>query len=163
MKGRKPKPSYLHAVQGTARADRTNLNEPKPRPLPPKHPAYLALSATAKRVFRDVLAVAPWITEADFLILAKLAQAVADWGAANKRKQEQAKKYPQYGGLLSFGSKNQLVVAPEIQIMRSAEVVILRISAELGLTPSARSRIKLPTEDGAGDLEAFLNSGKQGK
>lgn len=163
MAGRKPKPTGLKLVQGTARADRIHANEPKPKPLPPKHPAYLKLNATAKRVFRDVLKVAPWITEADYLPLAELAQAVADWGVANGRKNKNAKMYPDYGGVLAFGSMGQLTMAPELRIMRAAEVTINKMSVELGLTPSARSRINLPEGKSEDELEEFMNRGRKAK
>ena len=51
------KPSHLKAVSGTERADRKNVNEPKPNlPLgdPPKH-----LTAKQKKVWREIVSIIP--------------------------------------------------------------------------------------------------------
>lgn len=41
MRGRKPLPTALHVLQGTARADRQNVDEIKPKPSSGRCPRYL--------------------------------------------------------------------------------------------------------------------------
>src|SRR5262245_6070467 len=45
MAGRKRKPSHIHLVQGTARPDRINKNEPKAPSEPPRAPSFLSKRA----------------------------------------------------------------------------------------------------------------------
>jgi P27 family predicted phage terminase small subunit len=59
-------------------------------------------------------------------------------------------------GVLVPGYRGSLVKNPALQAARDSEQTMLRCFAELGLSPSARSRLEAPELEDDGDLESLL-------
>jgi P27 family predicted phage terminase small subunit len=58
-------------------------------------------------------------------------------------------------GLLVEGRRDGLVTNPAVRIQRDAATLIRMLAAELGLTPSARSRLSVE-EGSSDDVDDFL-------
>lgn len=133
MKGRKPKPTHLKLVTGNPGKRKLSKVEPQPRKGRPDAPEWLVPEARAEwdRVI-DELVGSIGLSLIDRAVLAT---------------------YCQLWGRFVEGEKiNKPVKATHITQMRG-------LAAELGLTPSSRSRISAPNpkddrDDGWGNLDA---------
>jgi len=110
MRGRKPKPTFLHVVEGTLNvtrhADRPDTELPAGRPVKPKW-----LKRRAARIWDEYAPRMVWLGEIDSAMLAAWCSLFAEFEA------------------------DQAMSAPRISQMRG-------LAAELGLTPSARTRFR---------------------
>jgi phage terminase small subunit len=80
MAGRKPLPTHLKLVKGTARPHRMNRAEPKPAVAQPEPPAHLDERARGRfAVLAEVLARHGVMTELDAGALARYAVAWCRW------------------------------------------------------------------------------------
>lgn len=147
--GRKPKPSYLKLVTGTARKGRTNKAEPKPdlaRPMPPTE-----LSDDAKvewgRV-SDILYKLGILTEIDRGILAAYCQSYGRWMQAERTLAKMAKMDDSTGALMIKTQGGNTIQNPIVGIANKAMADMAKYATDLGMTPSARSRVTTkPKED----------------
>jgi len=142
-KGRKPKPTAMKRLEGNPGHRPLNDREPKlPRGIPtcPRE-----LSSAAKRHWKH-LAIQLWnvgiLTEIDQSVLAALCMEWVTWLDAKAKLSKQ--------GLVTLSGSGSLKPSPYITISNQAMANILRILAELGMTPSSRTRVK--TADGPEQL-----------
>ena len=152
MRGRKPKPSHLKILQGTARRDRTNTNEPVFKKLTVMRPPTW-LSPEAKKSFK---VLAKMLTEAgvlqvsDKMVLSLLCEQYQTFLAADKIVKAEGMHYTMPGG--------QMRVHPAVKIRHDAQQQIRQFAVEFGLTPSSRSRVSVTDVTGSKDpLEEFLD------
>lgn len=130
MRGRKPAPQALKLVNGT-RKDRLNPDEPQLEVAEPRMPLHLNRRARAE--WRRLV---PGLLEAGVLtwdnsgVMADLCQAVADIA-------ELVKDIRKHGRVDANGRRR-----PETIMLREARESRRKCEVELGLTPSARSRVK---------------------
>lgn len=136
--GRKPKPTGLHVLDGTFRADR---HGPLPgarapagtAPDPPRH-----LRGTALRVWRktvqdlDQLGI---LDRADQGILAAYCEARAELSWADYKIRTE--------GRIVETSTGNIRAHPAVGIKNQAALRVGKFAAELGLTPSARARLRV--------------------
>lgn len=150
MRGRKPTPTVLKLVAGQTRKDRLNDDEPQPGEgvpeCPSEHPDvrlvwdYILNQLTRMRV----------VTMADRDALGAYCEAVVQHRVASEMLARD--------GLVIAGSHGGLVSHPAQKIQREAANQIRAFGTEFGLTPSARTRIKVGAsssvapETGAGRL-----------
>ena len=136
MKGRKPTPSRLVALRGgtayTHRPARSNVPEP-PASLPPC-PDHLDDAAREEwaRVGNLLLSVRV-MTDADRAVLALYCQAWSEWVQATT----EARACP-----VTSRADGSPMLNLWMRVAREAADRVMRTAAELGLTPTARSRIK---------------------
>ena len=134
-RGRKPKPTAIKRLAGNPGHRRLNDREPQ---LPLAIPACPRnLSQDAKRHWKRFavqLYNAGIITEIDQSILAALC---AEWATWSKAKAQLAKH-----GLVALTAGGSYKPSPYITISNTALANILRMLAELGMTPSSRTRVK---------------------
>jgi P27 family predicted phage terminase small subunit len=141
------KPTALKLVTGTARADRTNGNEPEPQLLndltPPAH-----LSERSAAVWREVAPMLRRIqvlTEADVISLEMLCDAVADYRLARQTRGDDMVTYSHKGSQML----DQWLVAQQACGKR-AEVLMGRF----GMDPVSRSKVMVePQGDLFGDKQ----------
>ncbi len=140
MNGRRPMPTNLRILRGETRPSRLNRNEPKPAPRKPTCPKHL--SPAAKRVFRAIcveLRDMGLLSKADTFLIEVLSNAVVHYRANVE--------VVDLGGVLTRARDGNLVRNPASTPMRQHADLIVRVTAELGLSPSARSRLTaIPTE-----------------
>jgi P27 family predicted phage terminase small subunit len=154
MRGRKPKPTVIRILEGNPGKRAFNDHEPVPPPGMPNCPEYLDDEARAEwfrtaKVLHDM----QLLSMADRTALAAYCVAYSRWIHA----EQQVKKY---GSIVKSPEKGFPMKSPYLCIADQAMEAMRKFMVEFGLTPSSRSRIKVP-----GDLEAqdefdtFLKTG----
>lgn len=136
MRGRKPKPTYLKLITGNPGRRPLNDKEPAPQLALPSVPPHLSDAAKVEwgRVCNEMYDLGI-MTRLDRGVLAAYCQAYADWCLYS----EQVEKF----GSLAKGSKGQPIISPVVKLRNAARAEMVRFAAELGITPSARSRVSV--------------------
>lgn len=138
MKGRKPKPTALKRLSGTARPDRVNAAEPQFR-VPertPSPPAYLAQEAAD--VWRDLgklLREAGLFTVVDRYALAMFCSVAGRWMDAERKMRSS-------GGPVLIAESGNLYQNPWYCVANKSWSQMRQMLSEFGLTPAERSRLK---------------------
>jgi P27 family predicted phage terminase small subunit len=148
VKGRPPTPVALHRAQGTYRADRHG-GTPEPKAAVPKAPAWL--DKEAKKVWRYFsarLAAVKVLTELDREALAIYCTSAARLAKAEKAIATTGEVIKSPAG---FAQPN-----PWIGIAQKCQEMMLRYGQELGLSPSARARLRISPETTDNDPMAEL-------
>ena len=136
MAGRPPKPTALKKLQGEKRKSRLNVAEPKPDATMPQCPVWLRAEAKIewKRVCKS-LHECGILTGVDRAALAAYCQAWARWVSAEKQVARQ-------GQILVSGNGGSYI-NPALNAASMALKELLAFTIQLGMTPSARSRLKV--------------------
>jgi P27 family predicted phage terminase small subunit len=149
MRGRKPKPTYLKLISGNPGRRPLNENEPAPRLALPSVPPHLSDEAKVEwgRVANEMYDLG-MLTHLDRAVLASYCQYYATWCKFT----ELADRHP-----LMKGSKGQPVVSSYMKLANQAYQNMLKAAVELGITPSARSRVSaVPPKDNADPARKYL-------
>lgn len=168
MAGRRPKPTVLKLVQGNPGKRPINDKEPTPKRAKPPRPGHM--SELAKKAWPKVsriLAGLSVLTLADGLALEGLCEAYAELQAARKAIREAGGEYyfcPM--GPSGVDADGKPVAAPGM--WRAHPAVAMRNDAdrrlrawlvEFGLTPAARSKVKVDGQPASEDpAERFFAS-----
>jgi P27 family predicted phage terminase small subunit len=143
--GPAPTPTHLRIVRGD-RKDRINTKEPKPdKSKQPKMPDWL--SDEAKIIWRRTikqLKSMNMLYEADQDVIVAYVNAVVNY--------QKATELVDRSGVLIKGRRDGVVKNPAVQIQRDAATLIRMLAGELGLTPSARTRLKAEQSDESTDF-----------
>lgn len=170
MKGRKPKPTALKELAGNPGHRPLNKLEPKPEGALPDCPKELrGPEKLAWRVVADEMKSV--LTAADQFVLVAFCVA---WGQMLEalrdiRKHGVLVPMPVQAGddknqlalnLALAGSKQELPPAMRVQnpaqsILKNSMLMVQKLAGDLGLTPSARARLKAESE-APDDAEDFL-------
>src|SRR5262245_10470136 len=154
MKGRKPKPTIIRILEGNPGKRALNDHEPVPPPGMPDCPEYLDDEAKAEwfrtaKVLHDM----QLLSMADRTALAAYCVAYSRWIHA----EQQVKKY---GSIVKSPEKGFPMKSPYLCIADQAIETMRKFMVEFGLTPSSRSRIRVPGDIEAQDeFDAFLETG----
>lgn len=149
-KGRKAKPTWLKVVDGNPGKRALNDQEPKPE-AGAKRPRHLTEGARKawEYLVRDLDACGI-VTKVDSAALEVLCNAYAQYV-------DMAKNVAQYGPVLVHKDEEsgrvELRRSPYFAILKESETTLMRCFAEFGMTPSARSRIRLP--DRPSEIDEF--------
>ena len=153
--GRKPKPTALKDAQGTLRADRINLREPKPTKKLGEPPGHLSEVAVEEwRRIEGSLKGAGIATALDAAALGAYCQAYSRWVSA---EQALEKMKNDAGGLLVKTTNGNMIQNPIVGVANKAMSDMVRYAAEFGMTPSSRSRISAEEDDTEDPAGEFLN------
>ena len=155
MAGRKPLPTHLKLVKGTARPHRLNKAEPIPVvavPAPPDH-----LDEDARKKFSEMaelLARHGVMTELDTHALARY---VVIWRRWLEAEQEVKRR-----GHVVKTSNDNIIQNPFLAVANKCLAQMAQIESEFGLTPSSRSRIRMAEPAETSDpFEDFLTRGRK--
>ena len=154
MKGRKPKPTLLKVLNGNPGKRPLNEREPQPLEGVPERPLWLDGEAQAEweRVVPELQAMG-LLSSADRAALAAYCTAWSRWVQA----EAQVRKY---GPIVKSPEKGFPMKSPYLTIADQALETMRKLMVEFGLTPSSRSRIRLPAAGDRGDdLDRFLEVG----
>lgn len=154
MKGRKPTPTYLKLVKGNPGRRPLNEAEPKPRRERPGAPAHISDKAReAWGYVSGLLDRIGVLTEVDAIALEMLCEAYAEVLEAR-------------AALKTFGSNYYTTVGkdgglmyrahPAVAVLQDADRRIKSWAAEFGMTPSARTRVKVDGEQEADSADRFF-------
>ena len=152
MSGRKPLPSNVKEFKGTQRKSRTNTNEPE-----------YAAASTLPPEFLDDMAREQWVEicpklvasgvmrDIDKSALAMFCQSYSRWRAASAEVGAQ--------GMLIASPSGYPIQNPYLPIANKAFEQMLKIMAEFGMTPSARSRViaAKPNEEKESKTAKYFN------
>lgn len=154
VRGVKPKPTVLKLVKGTQKPSRVKP-EPvavrKGLPKPPKH-----LSALASQEWEDMvqdLYDCGILSTTDRTVLAGYCEAYANWVESSLARQAaSARDRTGNYGLLEITSNGNVILSPLVGANNRCLEIVLRFCVEMGMTPSARSRVtptgnEKPNED----------------
>ncbi len=154
MAGRKPLPTHLKLVKGTARPHRLNKGEPKPVVAVPVAPAHLDERARVKfAAMAEMLARHGVMTELDAGALARYAVVWCRWVEAEAEIKRRGPVVKTEGG--------NVIQNPFLSVANKCLLQMAQIESEFGMTPSSRSRIRTAEPaDQADPFEDFLSRGK---
>jgi P27 family predicted phage terminase small subunit len=146
------KPSRLKSILGTARKDRENHDEPRPRADVPRCPTWL--DKGAKRKWKELapeLSRLGLLTIIDGDVLAAYCQAWAEFEHATKTLQAEGRTVTRGTG----GKCDHPAVAQQRTVWKA----IKEFAEFFGLDPSSRGRLEVPAPDAVDPFEELLNSG----
>jgi P27 family predicted phage terminase small subunit len=148
MTGRRPKPTYLKVIEGNPGKRPLNKREPKPRGALRHAPAWF--DARQKRMWEQVIAQAP------NGLLKHVDRAVVEVFVVASITHEDATVELRRTGLVTGTGVGTVKENPLLRAQRTAAQTMLRAAAEMGFTPSSRSRVTVvpdfeDDEDGSKD------------
>ena len=149
MRGRKPLPSNVVRLRGNPGKRRLNDAEPKPTAKIPSCPACLGEAARKEwmRLVRE-LAEVELLTGLDRGMLAAYCQAHALWVEA-------VSSIGRYGTMIK-SPNGYPMQSPYVAVANKQVEIMVRIAAELGMTPSSRTRIRVGERPPEDPFEAFI-------
>ena len=156
MRGRKPVPTHLKIIRGNPGKQAINKSEPKPSDREPVMPVVLQGEALVEwHRISDELRAMGCFRASDMAVIAFYASSWADWHNAVKNLNEMVHPLAYRG--------EAITVHPYYRVKQLAEERLLKAAAELGCTPSARSRLKVGDKDAQKqlDLEFIVGTRRQ--
>jgi P27 family predicted phage terminase small subunit len=144
MKGRKPKPSNLKIIQGTARKDRMNKREPNVKTKIPNFPNGLPKEAKVEwdRISKELFDLGV-LTEIDRAPLVAYCVVWARWIAAERK----IKKEGLVVSVTDSQGQKQKRQNPYLKIADSNLAILKTFAVEFGLTPSSRTRVEVKNNE----------------
>jgi P27 family predicted phage terminase small subunit len=149
VKGRKPKPTGLKRLAGNPGKRKLNEREPNPKPEIPTCPAHLMPTAKAewKRLVHELYDLGV-LSRLDRAALAGYCQAYGRWVEAETKLKETPAILKMPSGYIQQN--------PWLTIATKQMELMQRFAAELGMTPSSRSRVEIIRRPKEGEF--YLNS-----
>lgn len=149
-RGRKPTPTHIKELKGNPGKRALNANEPvapKGKPSCPKH-----IEGEGKKEWGRItklLEEMGLLSKAEGPALALYCQMYARWveAEANVKK---------FGMIIPVGENGALQLSPYVSIANQAMAQMQKLLCEFGLTPSSRSRIKLPPAKKESKFDSFM-------
>lgn len=150
--GRKPKPTHLKLLTGTAQPSRINKNEPQPAQgeRVPSCPAHLGGRAATewKRIAKELHDL-KILTRVDVKALAAYCEAYALWVQADGLLKDYNMKNSANANLLVTPT-GVMKTHPYVDQLRQHRADMVKFAAEFGITPSSRARVNAPGAQGGG-------------
>jgi P27 family predicted phage terminase small subunit len=156
MAGRRPTPTHLKLVTGNPGKRPLNRQEPTPQRSLPSPPAYLSKDACAAygrlSVLLDGMGV---LTEADALALARLADLQEEIASLRQTVEREGRVYETTTetGSTIFRPR------PEVAMLADADRRFRAYLIEFGLTPAARSKVRMEPNGATQDPAAEFIAG----
>ncbi|HMR01748.1 MAG TPA: phage terminase small subunit P27 family [Candidatus Competibacter phosphatis] len=149
--GRPPKPTKLKELAGNPGKRALNKAEPKPAGKRPACPRHIQGEAKKEwnRITKQLLTLG-LLTEVDRAALAAYCQCWARWVEAEEEMRRLDFR------MITQTDSGYPVVSPWMGIANTAMKQMLRYLTEFGMTPAARSRVTVATEQDADPYEEFL-------
>jgi P27 family predicted phage terminase small subunit len=157
--GRKRIPTALHVLQGGRKKTHRALpqNEPHPPAIIPKCPKHLDPEARKEwRRASKILETLGLLTGLDMAVFAGYCHHWSVWIQTCEKVREN-------GGWIIKASTGTPIQNPYLPVANKAYEEWMKAAVEIGLTPSSRSRVKIPEKPKKDAAEDFLNEGAGGK
>lgn len=144
-RGPRNKPTALKLVTGNPGHRPLNEREPKPKPDMPPMPSWLDREAKSewRRQAPELYAVGV-LTIVDGSVLAAYCEAYSLWKRCSVRLQKQARNDDKalVEGVLVMTTNGNVILNPLQGACNVARRDMVRLAAELGLTPSSRANLE---------------------
>lgn len=151
MRGRKPKPTFLRVVEGNP--GRRPLNKREPKPSRDLAAAPADLTDTQKLIWNDAIASAP------AGLLKQLDQSVLRvWVVACDIHVRATMALEKTGLVTLSPDRGVEMQSPYLAIVNKQAAIMMKAAAELGFSPSSRSRVTVAPDAEADEFEKFLGS-----
>lgn len=148
MRGRKPKPSYLKVLDGNAGRRPLNEDEPQAKaPLTREPPHWF--SEGQREIFLKAVADAP-----DGLLKDLDESTFVGWCVAYDNFRQASDAVNRYGQFVK-GPGGRPSVNPALAVQNKQNLIMVKLAAEMGFTPSSRSRVKIDAAKGKGQANQF--------
>lgn len=136
MRGAKPKPTALKVVAGNP--GRRPLNQREPRPQGALGEAPLWLTAGQREVWLEAVASAPkgLLTRLDASVLLV-------WVVAKDMHRQASEAVARFGMVTETPRTQEPMQSPYLAIMNKQAMIMLKAAAEMGFTPSSRTRVAI--------------------
>lgn len=143
MRGRKPTPTVLKLLNGNPGKRAINSDEPKPDQLDEAVPAELDDPVAAEEWTRTIVPAIErgQITEADRVLAIAHCELWATW-------RSQIAAAAKHAHVVAVGKNSHPMPNPARTMANKTLQLLTKIDAELGLTPSSRSRVRVNLRDG---------------
>ena len=145
MRGAKPKPTHLKLIEGNPGKRRLNRNEPKPQGDLCDAPDWLTEEQKAGWTYAIANAPAGLMKRLD-------RAALTAFVVAEDMHRQASVAVGKFGLITKSPSKGEPMQNPYLPIINRQAQIMLKAAAELGFTPSSRSRVEIvggETEDPA--------------
>lgn len=141
-RGRKPKPSHLKLITGAPNRLKTK-NEPKPKPAIPDPPDHLDAEAQTEwaRAAPELYALGV-LSRNDRAVFAQYCVHWSRWVEAERLIRKMRDKDDVGKGLIILTKLGNWIQNPVVGVANTSARECLRCAEQLGMTPSARSRIE---------------------
>ena len=150
-RGRPPKPTAIKILEGNPGNRPLNKNEPKPESKLPECPDWLEDEAKKewKRLAKELEDIG-LLTNVDMAVFAGYCQSYARWREAEEF-------ISKHGSILKTAS-GYIQQIPQVSIAQQNLKQMRNFCSELGLTPSARSRLQINKKNTieGDEMEALL-------
>ncbi|MFZ3578812.1 phage terminase small subunit P27 family [Virgibacillus sp. DJP39] len=135
-RGRPPKPTAIKELEGNPGKRTLNKNEPKPEKKAPKCPSWLEPDAKKewRRLSKELTAMG-LLTQVDMAAFAGYCQAYARW--------KEAEEFISKHGSILKTSSGYIQQIPQVSIAQQNLKQVRNFCSEMGLSPSARSRLNI--------------------
>ena len=154
-RGPSPKPTGLRILQGNQGKIKINNDEPKPAVAPIDCAAPDWLDELAQDKWRELRPVLIWLTVADLDMLAAYCHFYSLWRRAAERIEEEGDTFvlrepvPEMAKSRkrkkpALGAIRYVQQAPQVAIASKYFAQMRQCGGELGLSPAARTRIRIP-------------------
>lgn len=147
LRGPQPKPTALRRLEGNP--SNRPLNEAEPQPVGELQKPEHITGPYAEEWDRAVSAMPPgFYTAADVPLLAEYS---VKWVFLRQANATVSKE-----GQTTKGSQGQTVQHPAVATSIALGNLILKLAAQLGMSPAARARLQMPEEDPHGEFAGLL-------
>jgi len=153
MRGRKPLPTRLKVIQGNRGKRPLNLQEPQPDELTTAPPSELEDKLARKEWRRTIVPAIErrQITSADRVAAIAHCELWATW-------RSQLEAAAKHAHVVAAGKNQYPIPNPARGMANKTLGFLIKIDAELGLTPSSRSRVKVSESSSSDKLQKFLHA-----
>ena len=161
-RGPAPTPTIKLLERGSTVPGRRGGGEPEPKLGRPEPPA--GMSESERAIYDQVCDVAERmgvLSVSDGFPLERYANMLIRWRASTQWIRENGECYPIYqtdkDGNVCIGPDGEPLIrymqqSPQVSIVKSLNAALLRIEQEFGLTPSARTNIRIDTKPAGGGI-----------
>ena len=157
-RGPAPEPTTLKLLKGNPGRRPINDREPRPKRRRPRCPQWL--DADAKATWKQLvpeLEQMGVLTRIDGNALARYCVLWSRWKRAEQFIAKHGEAYPIKD---EKGNLKDLHQFPQVGVANKLAVQLTRLEQEFGMTPSARTRIRVEAQHHEDEFEAFLQANR---
>ncbi len=148
MRGAKPKPTHLKVIAGNP--GKRPLNKREPKPVGDLTAAPEWMSEGQKQIWTRAIKSAPagLLKELDESVLVA-------WVVAADLHREASQKVARFGMMTKTPKTSEPMQNPYLAVLNRQAQIMLKAAAEMGFTPSSRSRVSVDAGKAGDEWEDF--------